>query len=475
MENFNNTLRDYIKESGYSITKFAEKCNIDRAWLSNVLSGRKQLSSSKFDNIIESNIFDSNQIDTLKTLYNKKEFTEEEIEKIEYILSRVSRKNRRNECIIPVQIDKEKRMHFGKLKVLSHLYDLLENSDEYSLVYTNIPSASEEAIDILHHFLSLECNKNKDYRHIFFTNDGSDTRNLNTYFTICDFAELGFSNMVVIKNINLTSMETNDFFPYYLLTDKKMILFDSYFNNAIITVDENIVNIYLQKFMKLFDKGEKTVVQFENGIELMRTLSTMHDSTSELSFTPDFCITPLLDYDILSSNAAPNLPNKELLIQAVLNHYNMDYSKFYNFITMESLDRFVKDGTIYEIPRTYLKPINLDGRIKLLKKIKDNIETAKYYKSYIFNPTKLEYNSFDIQMEKIGAVGICGIRQNHKGDDDSFMGEWLCTVSDSNIYSDFLKFKEYVVLTSVVYSDEFSSQYVGNLIKELEVQSEANK
>ena len=96
-----------------------------------------------------------------------------------------------------------------------------------------------------------------------------------------------------------------------------------------------------------------------------------------------------------------NLPNRELLIQAVLNHYNLDYSKFSNFLTVESLNRFVKDGIIYEIPRTYLKPIDINSRVKLLKCIKDNIEKHGKYNTYILNPTKFEYNSYDVQVEKI--------------------------------------------------------------------------
>ena len=58
MVSFRETLREYIKKNGYSINEFANKCNIDRAWLSNVLSGRKELSEAKFKNIIESNIFE---------------------------------------------------------------------------------------------------------------------------------------------------------------------------------------------------------------------------------------------------------------------------------------------------------------------------------------------------------------------------------------------------------------------------------
>ncbi len=245
------------------------------------------------------------------------------------------------------------------------------------------------------------------------------------------------------------------------------MMFDPEFNNGVFIDDENIIKVYTGKFMSLYEKGEKVIVSFSNAVELMRTLTTMHDSTSELSFTPDFCVTPCLDYDVLPDNASENLPNRELLIQAVLNHYNLDYSKFSNFLTVESLNRFVKDGIIYEIPRTYLKPIDINGRVKLLKCIKENIEKHGKYNTYILNPTKFEYNSYDVQVEKIGVVTICGIRQGNKENDESFMGEWLCSINDENIFKDFINLKRFLVEGLYVYSDEFSSSYVSNLILEL--------
>lgn len=467
MVSFRETLREYIKKNGYSINEFANKCNIDRAWLSNVLSGRKELSEAKFKNIIESNILSEVQNENLTSLYRLKDYTAEQIERIEYMLERLSRKVRRTECFIPIDFDDDRQIYIGKENLLSALFKILAKREEISFIYTNITAESEQAVDVLYHFMKEDKYKNIDYKHIFMTDGGTSNHNLNTYFTVCDFAELGYTGFSVIKNVEIKSIEDNDFLPYFILTDKAMMMFDPEFNNGVFIDDENIIKVYTGKFMSLYEKGEKVIVSFSNAVELMRTLTTMHDSTSELSFTPDFCVTPCLDYDVLSDNAAQNLPNRELLIQAVLNHYNLDYSKFSNFLTVESLNRFVKDGIIYEIPRTYLKPININGRVKLLKCIKENIEKHGKYNTYILNPTKFEYNSYDVQVEKIGVVTICGIRQGNKENDESFMGEWLCSINDENIFKDFINLKRFLVEGLYVYSDEFSSSYVSNLILEL--------
>ena len=114
-----------------------------------------------------------------------------------------------------------------------------------------------------------------------------------TDFTICDFAELGYTDFSVIKDVELSSLNTNDFFPYFILTDKKIMLFDAEFNNAIVSFDDKIINVHTRKFMALYEKGENPVTSFSNAVDLMRTLTSMHNSSSELSFTPDFCVTPL--------------------------------------------------------------------------------------------------------------------------------------------------------------------------------------
>lgn len=130
MVSFRETLREYIKKNGYSINEFANKCNIDRAWLSNVLSGRKELSEAKFKNIIESNILSETQNENLTSLYRLRDYTPEQIERIEYMLERLSRKVRRTECFIPIDFDE----YISEKKICSRLFlKFLQKERKYRL------------------------------------------------------------------------------------------------------------------------------------------------------------------------------------------------------------------------------------------------------------------------------------------------------------------------------------------------------
>ena len=47
------------------------------------------------------------------------------------------------------------------------------------------------------------------------------------------------------------------FFPYFILTDKAMMMFDPEFNNGVFIDDENIIKVYTGKFMSLMKRARK--------------------------------------------------------------------------------------------------------------------------------------------------------------------------------------------------------------------------
>lgn len=126
MSKFGEVLREYISKNGYSINEFAGKCKIDRAWLSNVLSGRKELSEAKFDNILKSKLLSESQNENLIALYRLKDFSSDQVERMEYIMGHLSRKIRRNDSIAPIEYDENRRMYFGKANLLSFFTELLK-------------------------------------------------------------------------------------------------------------------------------------------------------------------------------------------------------------------------------------------------------------------------------------------------------------------------------------------------------------
>ena len=125
--------------------------------------------SKKFDNILKSKLLSESQNENLIALYRLKDFSSDQVERMEYIMEHLSRKIRRNDSIAPIKYDENRRMYLGKANLLSVLYRIIENKDELSFIYTNIPTEAEESLDVLYDFLKHDDYKKIDYKHIFLT------------------------------------------------------------------------------------------------------------------------------------------------------------------------------------------------------------------------------------------------------------------------------------------------------------------
>lgn len=460
METFGEKLKQFIEENGYSIRKFALECDFDRPWLTNIINSKKKMPAVRFEKIIQSGIFNNEQAEKLRYVYYSDNYTDAEFERIKYIIKRFG-KSGRSECIKPVKIENDKRTHYGKLNVLSVLYYLLEQEEQFYYIYTNIPASSKKVIDIIYNFVKQKsC---KDYKHIMFTDSGVSTNNLNTLFTICDFAEIGY-DISVLSSINIGQLEEYNFFPYYIIVNNKMLLFDSKFNNVNINTDMQKIAIYQQKFIDLYDKSRVVTYHFDNAVNLMRHMSSAKNGGVQMSLSNALCVTRELDYNILKSNINPMLPNKEPLIKAVLNHYNQDYSDYTQFIIPSSVTNFAKDGIIHEMPEDYLLPIDIESRIQLLTNIKSNIEN---HSTFLINPAKIDYKFNDISLNCQENVTICGYNNNSKSSNNSFCGEWLCVINNKTIYNDFKNTKEFIINNRCIYDKEYAVGFIDNVISEL--------
>lgn len=256
------------------------------------------------------------------------------------------------------------------------------------------------------------------------------------------------------------------FFPYYLIVNNKMLLFDSKFNNVTICNDMQKIAVYQQKFTDLYEISKNIVKRFTNAVDLMRNTAILSLQTPKLSITEHFYTAPLLDFEILNNNANPMLPNKEQLVQAVINHYN-NFSDFQCFLTTKGITAFCKNGIIKEIPQSYLNPLNIHDRIKLLEKLLKNIKDADIYKTALINSAKLNYCSYDIQIEKNGTIAIYGT--NCTKNENSFTGEWIIEIDDKAAVYDFKNVFEFIQNNGYIHTKNYTINFIENHIKELSI------
>lgn len=69
--------------------------------------------------------------------------------------------------LLPLNMMKNRRMYLGKQICFQFFTRIIENKDELSFIYTNIPTEAEESLDVLYDFLKHDDYKKIDYKHIF--------------------------------------------------------------------------------------------------------------------------------------------------------------------------------------------------------------------------------------------------------------------------------------------------------------------
>lgn len=108
---------------------------------------------------------------------------------------------------------------------------------------------------------------------------------------------------------------------------------------------------------------------------------------------PDFCCTSFLDQEILNAHLIKNIPNREMLISAILNRGQDSLTGLFKcpnvqYYTKKGVLRFLNTGRFSECPDEFYTPFSPAFRTKILKR---SIETAE--KSELFQPRLYDHST----------------------------------------------------------------------------------
>ncbi|MCI8308562.1 MAG: hypothetical protein HFH14_11000 [Lachnospiraceae bacterium] len=465
MELFGIKFREYIECQGYSVRQFAKDANFDRSWLTNILNNKKKLPETAFSQLVNNNYFSDEQINKLKYIYYSATFTETEFEHIEYIIKKFASPIILKKYIPENIPDKNTSAVIGFNNVLCMLYGLFYSEKKYYYVYSNIPASMEEHLSIIYYFLKQR--GTGDYKHILYLDHGVSTNNLNSYFMLIYFAGIGYK-MSILKNVNTTQIETLSNFPYYVMVNNKMIMFDSRFESAIYIDNDVEINLYQKGFSKIYDNTEQILSYYDNPADYNNARHHYNKVTlNHKIISNDYNLALLLTDDIYKSNINHSFPNTNYLISALKSYYNVSESnRNTHYITVNALSHFVKNGRIAQFPESYFDSLSVRQRIDMLN-IQKKAAAQKKYNIKLINPTRLRYSSytFDSDCENmLNVSGFCDSEVNS----DSFLGNFSVLIKDKSVLRDFSNTFDFINKNNYIYSDEYYMNYIDGCIKELE-------
>lgn len=464
MELFGIKFREYIECQGYSIRQYAKDAGFDRSWLTNILNNKKKLPETSFSQLVNNNYFSDEQINRLRYIYYSATFTETEFEHIEYILKRFENPTNFS-AYYPETLPEEcTSAVIGYGNVLSLLYRIFFDEKQYFYIYTNIPASKAEHLSVIYQFLRQK--GTKDYKHILYLDHGISTHNLNSYFALFNFAQIGYK-ISLLNNVNTVQMEMLESFPYYIMINNKMLLFNSDFESALYIDDSEKIKLYQKNFSKIYENAEQVVRYYDNPIDYINIQRHYAGSiTAHESISNSYSLASLLTDDMYENSINHNLPNTQNIISALSSYYSI--AKNYNsahYITVKALMDFVKTGRIAQFPESYFEPLSVRQRIEILDIQKKTI-INKQFDLKLINPTKLKYSAWTFDSDKDSLLSVNGFCDTIK-DANNFLGSFSVLINDSFILKDFSNVFRFITKNNYVYSDEYYIHYIDDCINEL--------
>ena len=339
MQDFGSLLHTYLKDKhNYSISAFAKNIGISAGLLNHIFNGKRTMNPDKFLLTINSGIFDLEEQNNLRAAYFTGRYGEKDYEKVS-VLSELLEKFRFGDAPEITDCTDILEKGYGELTERKHVFSALKElflSTE-NTIYTNIPHANT----VINHILY---NLKKDYPDSrmtrFIPNFSSKftQRNLVTMFSILRFAKIKV-NTVSLENVEVEHLDKTTLFPYFVISDRIMIILDSQCKKGVAFTGEIIKDKY-RITADAADTSAKVVHFFPDELTAVNYIINYEDDVIySLKSTPCFLALDNLDFLI---TAAKDFPNKDELISYVINRRSD--KQWINFCTQIGLETFLESG-----------------------------------------------------------------------------------------------------------------------------------
>lgn len=375
MENFGKQLHKFLKDKqNYSISAFAKDIGISAGLLNHIFNGKRTMSADKFYLAVNNSIFDLKERKILRDAYFIERYGESDYKKLRLLGS----------TIVGLHFDSAPKITdctriiekgFGELvsddEVFSALNELFSSTEK--TIYTNIHHANNTINSVLYKL-------KKDYAHSQLTrfiptfSPRVTERSLTTLFSIIRFAKAGV-NTLSLEKIEVEHLEQSTLFPYFIISDKMLILLDVQCGKGVAFCSENIVKDKYSVACSTCKTAKSVVNYFSNEFEAVNYIINFESNKIfSLKSTPCFLAVNNLDF---FEKALSDLPDKNQLMSFL---YNRRTDKqWYNVCTQNGLENFLETGRTYEISQKIIKQFPLESRRLFIDSLIKTMNNDKVY------------------------------------------------------------------------------------------------
>lgn len=459
-----NKIKKIIKEQGQTIYSISNETGIERTYLTKILSGKRSFSLDKFLLILDTLNVTVEEKNQLIEDYINENFSKSKFETYgEYLSTSFLKENEKNISI--TEINDDFMVFNNSRKLIEFVEYFLSSQNCSNRLYTNFPTSI---------ILSLgERRTNCDFRCIVTNTETKDVG-----ISVFDLIKLSFYCCVTYVEKNATEKPKNEFYPYAIIADDGILLANKSLDKGYYLKNKDIADLYANDFCHII-KGVNVNSQIYDDILNVKELiqKNMFHKKVHRVITSNFFAIAFMNYDEFEELACEDLPERQYLIDITHAYYkeffnSIDLHKF--IISYDSITDFCETGIIHEMPISYSRPLSLQTRLNILKRIIQAFEETPSKVSLNFlkssNPSDFKIN-LDIEtgVSKDDDNNITSIVMS--GDESKtnyFPGNYLFLSTDKNTNADFNDYFDLLSVSSYVMSKEESLEVLKDRALRLE-------
>ena len=478
MNNFSRKISEIIKSKKLAVYSIAKNCNIERTYLSRVLSGERTLQYDKLDALLRFLDLSPSEEDTLRKIYVADFFGNERYEKYIDFINKISQLDSPDEVpslnpSIKISLDLGSDfLSFNGLLDTANVVDFAVGN-EFSKtgintrLYTNLPS--KHIFPVIRKYIDT-IPDTMDFKHMISINQ-NDEFALDAIFDIVRFLKYGCFTMY--HNSGSSNLCTPDtLFPYYVITNELCIFINGNFDSCHIVNNKALADIQAHEFLRKSKNAKKYITIYDDILSCKESCQQIHSVGYDRMYSfGTFCATLYMTADMWEQIARDEIPSRDYLVKSTYEYYSNFaeiYKDKYHIYLKDSIDDFINYGIVKNIPLEYTHPLTPENRLRVLENFKKRLLKTKQRFLLVKDPRIENLKDVSIEVfeksdnEKIKFLSFYSMTEAAPM---RYLGNINCNIDEPKTIEEFLQFTKYFSVSGACYTYEESMAILDDAIE----------
>lgn len=464
---FGELLRKIIDNSNYTIYSLSRQSGLNRTLIQKVLSGERSFSVKQFKQLIPFLHLTPEEIEQLEQIRCAEQVGISTYFRCQYIKDLAENIGSKKLETPPVSFSNQRTISSysfptilnHQYQILNLIYDLAKEAD-----YLHICSSFDSSfiVEMLELFQKEEFSSLKITHLIPFIkgNTTHDEYMINNVKVLSYILPFAFQNTTDYQANyyyeEFSTSATNILFPYYLITDKYVLLFSKDYKNALLLGDKPH-DFYLNSFKKLNQTALSLFQCVTSPISVLERYSSLKQTSYAYALDRQPCILHYIDETMPDALIYDHLEFKAPVVDMLLNrhHQLQEITDTITAFSWQGLVTFCKEGIIYDYPPEFSRPFTPEERLLILNRILDSNKQGKKHFLLVneekFRPCP-EFTFFSGGADALFTLYT----------DDTYK---VCTIHETTITMALQEFMENAVSLQYVHNSETSNEYIKEAIR----------